>query len=165
MDLERYRNDAKALVRAHRASSDEARARARVVLGERASERFQLSDAQHVIAVENGYRTWAELKSSAPTMLTTALEYMPGDPVTVRVTRRRLVDVSDEGGAVQRAGKPPGWRAVADRLADELVVNVSRSGTVGLPVSRGGPGFDAIVERVAQASLSLYEELLELRDS
>jgi hypothetical protein len=89
---------------------------------------------------------------------------MPGDPVTLRITRRRLVDVSDQGGAVQRAGKPTRWRAVADRLAEELVVNVSRSGTVGLPVSRRGPGFEAIVERVAQASLALYEELLELWD-
>jgi hypothetical protein len=164
VDLERYRKDAKALVRAHRAASDEARARARIVLGERASERFLLSDAQHVIAVENGYRTWAELKGSAPETRVTAHEYLPGDPVALRITRRRLVYVSDEGGAVARAGKPPGWRAVAERLADELVVNIGRSGAVSLPVSRGGPGFDAIVERVAQASLALYEELLELRD-
>jgi hypothetical protein len=165
VDLERYRKDAKALVGAHRASADDACARARIVLGERASERFQLSDAQHVIAVENGYRNWAELKSSAPTVVTTALEYRPGDPVTLRITRRRLVDVSDQGAAVARAGKPPGWRTVADRLAEALVVNVSRSGTVSLPVVRCGPGLDAIVERVAQASLALYEELLELSDS
>ena len=164
MDLERYRKDAKALVRAYRASADGALARARIVLGERANERFQLSDAQHVVAVENGYRSWAELKRSAPTLLTTALEYLPGDPVTLRITHRRLVSVSDQGGAVVRAGRPPGWRTVAERLADELVVNVSRSGTVGLPVSRCGPGFDAIVERVAQASLAFYEELLELGD-
>jgi hypothetical protein len=164
VNLERYRKEAKTLVRAHRASSDDARARARIVLGARAGERFQLSDAQHVIAVESGYRNWAELTSSAPTTLTTAFEYTPGDPVTLRITRRRLVGVSDQGGAVERAGKPPGWRLVADRLANELIVNVSRSGTVGLPVSRRGPGFDAIIERVAQASLVLYEELLELED-
>jgi hypothetical protein len=164
VDLERYRKDAKALVRAHRAASDEARARARIVLGERASERFQLSDAQHVIAVENGYRTWAELKGSAPEARVTAHEYRPGDPVALRITRRRLVYVSDEGGAVARAGKPPGWRAVAERLADELVVNIGRSGAVSLPVSRGGPGFDAIVDRIARASVALFEELLELDD-
>jgi hypothetical protein len=164
VNLERYRNDAKALVRAHRTLDDEARARARVVLGERASERFQLSDAQHVIAIENGYRNWPDLKSSAPTELTTALEYAPGDPVTLRITRRRMIGVSDDGGAVARAGTPPGWREVADRIADALVVNVSRSGTVSLPVSRRGPGYDAIVERIAQASLALYEELLESQD-
>jgi hypothetical protein len=94
--------------------------------------------------------------------LTTPREYLPGDPVTLRITRRRLVYVSDEGGAVERAGRPAGWRDVAERLADELVVNVSRSGTVSLPVSQCGPGFDAIVDRIADASLALYEELLEL---
>ena len=52
---------------------------------------------------------------------------------------------------------------MADRLAEELVVNVSRSGVVSLPVTRGGPGFDAIVERIADASLALYQELLEVQ--
>jgi hypothetical protein len=94
--------------------------------------------------------------------LATAHEYLPGDPVTLRITQRRFVYVSDEGGAGARAGRPPGWREVADRLSDELVVNVSRSGTVSLPVVRRGPGFEAIVERVADASLALYQELLEL---
>jgi hypothetical protein len=74
------------------------------------------------------------------------------------------VYVSDNGSAVARAGKPPGWKEAADRLADELVVNVSRSGVVSLPVSRGGPGFDAIVDRIARASVALFEELLELDD-
>ena len=88
---------------------------------------------------------------------------MPGEPVALRITHGRLVAVSDDGGAVERAGRPPGWRDVADRLAEELVVNVSRSGVVSLPVTRGGPGFDAIVERIADASLALYQELLELQ--
>jgi hypothetical protein len=94
--------------------------------------------------------------------LTTAHEYFPGDPVTLRVTHRRFDYVSDDGGAVERAGRPAGWLAVAERLADELVVNVSRAGAVSLPVVPRGPGFDAVVERVADASLALYEELLEL---
>ena len=33
---------------------------------------------------------------------------------------------------------------------------------VSLPVMPGGPGFDAIVARIGEASLALYEELLEL---
>jgi Ankyrin repeats (many copies) len=96
--------------------------------------------------------------------IATALEYMPGDPVLLRAVRRRHVIVGDEGAAVERAGRPPGWRAVADRLADELIVNISRSGVVWLPISRGGPGYDAIVQRIADASLALYQELLELED-
>jgi hypothetical protein len=164
VDLERYKKDAKALARAHRAGDDIALARARAVLGGRAGERFLLSDAQHVVAVEHGYRTWAELRRSLPETVTTSLEYVPGDPVTLRITHGRFVGVSDDGGAVERAGRPPGWRAVADRLAEELVVNVSRSGVVSLPVVPRGPGLEAIVARITDASLALYQELLELRD-
>jgi hypothetical protein len=47
-------------------------------------------------------------------------------------------------------------------IADELIVNISRNGTVSLPVSRGGPGYDAIVRGIAEASVVLHEELLEL---
>jgi hypothetical protein len=67
VDLERYRKDAKALVRAQGRGDAEASARARAVLGERAEQRFRLSDAQHVVAVEHGYRTWPELKRAAET--------------------------------------------------------------------------------------------------
>src|SRR5216117_2295861 len=65
VDLERYRKDAKALLRAFRSGDAEASARAAGVLGARARERFQLSDAQHVVAVEHGYRTWPDLKRAA----------------------------------------------------------------------------------------------------
>jgi ankyrin repeat protein len=94
--------------------------------------------------------------------LDSGLEYAPGDPVRLHVTVRRFPYISDEGGAVERAGRSEGWRAVADRVAVERVVNVSRSGAVSLPVVAKGPGFDAIARRVAEASLELYEELLEL---
>jgi ankyrin repeat protein len=90
------------------------------------------------------------------------LEYLPGDPVFLRVVRRRSLWIDDQGGAVARAGKPAGWREVAERIAEELIVNISRNGTVSLPVSRRGPGYDAIVRRIAEASVALHEELLEL---
>jgi hypothetical protein len=44
-----------------------------------------------------------------------------------------------------------------------LVVNVTRRGVVTLPVVRVGPGEQAIVSRIAEASRSLYQDLLELR--
>ena len=65
MDLERYRKDAKALVRAARQGDADAIARARSILGSRADDRFQLSDAQHVVAVEHGYRSWPDLREAA----------------------------------------------------------------------------------------------------
>src|ERR1700683_3146341 len=87
----------------------------------------------------------------------------PGDPVRVRVRHREhAITVSDEGAAVERAGAPHGWRHATDRVAAELDVNVSRHGVVSLPVVRVGPGEDAIVRRIAEASLALYQELLEL---
>ncbi len=104
------------------------------------------------------------LASRSDAVLDTGFSYVPGDPVRVHVVHRdRRITVSDEGGAVERAGRPSGWRAAADRIADELVVNITRQGVVTLPVVRVGPGLEAIVRRIAEASLTLYQELLELR--
>jgi hypothetical protein len=95
-----------------------------------------------------------------------SLQYRPLDPVRVRVTRRDdRVTVTDDGAAVARAGRPPGWHEVADRVSDEMVVNVSRSGAVSLPVVRVGPGEAEIVRRIAEASLALYQDLLEITDA
>ena len=92
----------------------------------------------------------------------TRLEYMQGEPVVLRVAQHRFPYIYDDGGAVERTGRPPGWRAVAERLARELDVNISRSGVVSLPVVPAGPGFDAVAERVADASLTLYQAILDL---
>jgi hypothetical protein len=155
VDLERCKKDAKALLRAHRNGDAEALVRAQRVLGDR--ERFQLSDAQHVIAVELGFRTWPEL-TRVERLIETGLEYLPGDPVVLRATQRRHLYIDDQGGAVARAGEPP--RALREQLADELIVNIGRNGTVSLPVMCGN--YDEVVARIADASLALYQELLEL---
>jgi hypothetical protein len=93
----------------------------------------------------------------------TGREYAPGDPVRLRVDFRRYPYVLDDGAAVEKAGRPEGWRTVADRVARDLGVNVSRGGVVSLPVVARGPGFDVVAERIGLASLTLYEELLELK--
>jgi len=93
----------------------------------------------------------------------TGFEYLPGDRVVVRVVRREgRTRISDDGAAVERAGKPTGWRDVAERIDDELIVNISRQGAVWLPLSRRGPDEEAIVRRIGEASLALYQDLLEL---
>jgi len=66
------------------------------------------------------------------------------------VRKERVVDTGLEYG--------PG----APVVADELVVNVSRQGVVSLPVVRVGPQKNEIVGRIGEASLALYQELLEL---
>ncbi len=176
MDLEQCRKDAKRLARAFAAGDRQADARAHGVLGTRASERFRLSDAQHVVAVERGYRSWPEmvraLRAREPEpgeprtdgLTETGLEYRPGEPVLVHVVRRdRRLSVTDGGAAIAQAGAAAGWQAVAERLGRESAVNVSRHGVVSLPVVPVGPGLDAIVQRIADASLAFYQELLELR--
>ncbi len=94
--------------------------------------------------------------------MTTGLEYRPGEPVVLRLVQHRFPYVRDDGAAVEKAGRPTGWRRVAEQIARELVVNVSRNGVVSLPVVPAGPGRAAIVQRIGTASLALYEELLEL---
>jgi hypothetical protein len=97
------------------------------------------------------------------TVIRPGLEYRPGDPVAVRVVRReRRTAVTDDGRALQMVRPAPGWRTRAQRIARDLDVNVSRQGTVSLPVVAVGPGLEAIVQRIAGASLTLYQELLEL---
>ena len=98
------------------------------------------------------------------TEIDTGACYAPGDPVIVRLTHRdRRASVSDNGAAIKRAGSPPGWREVADRIGRELVVNVTRQGVVWLPIVAVGPGEEAIVRRIGEASLAFHQDLLELR--
>ena len=97
------------------------------------------------------------------TVIDAGLEYRPGDPVRVRVVRReRRTSVTDDGAAISKAGRPPRWREAAHRLERELDVNFSHRGLVSLPVVAAGPGVEAIVARIAAASLAFYQELLEL---
>jgi len=96
----------------------------------------------------------------------TGLEYVPGEHVVVRVVQRdRRTRVTDDGAAVERAGRPAGWRDAARAIEDDLVVNVGRSGQVSLPCVPKGPDTDEVVRRIGEASLGLYQDLLELAQS
>jgi hypothetical protein len=59
-NLEYYRKQAKHLQHTYETGDAAAQARVADVLGDRAAERFLLSDAQFVLAQEHGFRTWAE---------------------------------------------------------------------------------------------------------
>lgn len=169
MNLEHCRKDAKRLLRAVGAGDAGALARARAVLGDRVARRFVLTDAQHVVAHERGYRSWPVLarevaepvRTESP--LDTGLEYRPGDPVRVWVQHReRRVSVSDRGEALQRAGGTPGWERASARVLAELDVNITRGGVVWLPVVAAGPSEDDVARRIGRASLIFFQELLEL---
>ena len=168
MNLEHQRKEAKALVRAFRTGRPEAVARAVAALGPRAHERFALSDAQHVVAAEHGYRSWPELRHAAESarherLIDSGLEYRRGEPVRVRVVQRgRRFLFTDDGAAVERAGRTTGWRAAAQRVVDAESLNLSRGGAVFVPSVAGGPSADSLVARVAAASLAVYQEILDL---
>jgi hypothetical protein len=99
----------------------------------------------------------------AETVVDSGFEYRRGDPVRVYVVRRsHRITVTDRAAAYERAGVLVPWRSLADRLERELNVNVSGTGAVWLPVVPAGPGEPTIVERIARASLSFYEDLLDL---
>ena len=113
------------------------------------------SASPHVSAAPSGARGEA--------MIDTGLEYRPGDPVRVRVVRREhRISVTDDGAAIEKAGRPPRWRGAAGRVGEELDVNISQSGVISLPVVPVGPCEPEIVRRIGEASLGLYQELLEL---
>jgi hypothetical protein len=177
LNLEYHRKQAKALLRAFRRKDPDALTRVHETVGERAA--MTLTDAQRVIAVEHGQRSWADFKqviendrsarageggaARAVQIIETDLRYGPDDPVRVRVVHRdQRTTVTDDAAAITRAGRPLGWRDVARRLSDEIVVNISRDGVVSLSVVRVGPCEEKIVTRIAQASLALYQELLDL---
>ncbi len=59
-------------------------------------------------------------------------------------------------------GQPVGWLAIAGQRQRDRDVNITRQGVVWLPVVAAGPGEQALVARIAAASLALYQDLLEL---
>ena len=100
-------------------------------------------------------------------LVETGLEYRPGEPVHVRVVRReRRVSVTDDGRAVLQAGTPPRWREVVERMVErDYELNLSRRGDIRVPVVAAGPGLAPLIRRVGEASLAVYQELLELEPS
>lgn len=176
MNLEHCRKDAKRLLRGVAAGDTDALARAADIVGDRVDERFGLSDAQHVVAGERGYRSWPALvhaasgqRAPAPppepeeSVVNTGWEYRPRDPVRVWIRRREgSVAVSDRGAALRRAGAGAGWRPACARVHAELDVNITRAGVVWLPVVTVGPSESQVVRRIGRASLVFFQELLEL---
>ena len=86
----------------------------------------------------------------------TGLEYVPGDHVLVRVVKRDGRErATDRARAVAKAGRTSVPEEIARRVEREFVVNVSRRGEIFLPGER-------FVHRIGEASLALYQDLLDL---
>jgi hypothetical protein len=170
--LEHYRREAKELVRAYRDGDDTARHRAAAALGRH--ERFVLADAQLVLAREHGSRSWAEFRArleASPldelatqergeVVLDSGLAYGDGEPVRI-LLRKRLhrYTLSDRGRAIEKAGKPPGWREAAELAVEPM--NIDRQGVVFVPTV-AGRHLPRLVERFADASRAVHEAVLVL---
>jgi hypothetical protein len=83
--------------------------------------------------------------------------------VTAR-TREGWVHFSDNARGVDVAGRPAGWLPVAQRVVRDLDLNVNRRGVVFVssPLSRPPAWRRSLERRVADASIAVYEALLEL---
>ena len=79
-------------------------------------------------------------------------------------TREAWVHFSDEARGVEAAGRPAGWLPVAQQVVRDLDLNVNRRGVVFVasPLSRPLAWRRSLERRVADASIAVYEALLEL---
>lgn len=94
-----------------------------------------------------------------------ALEYLPGRPVRVRVrVRGTRVDIDDMGGAIAVCGMPPGWRQAAEGAVAELGWNVRRNGVVFMQAPYGRR-LSWIIDRTAEASAAVCDAVLQLGDT
>ena len=170
--LEHYRREAKELVRAFHAGDEAVRERAAAVAGGR--DRFLLADAQLVVAREHGCRSWAEFRQRIETspldglaalergeiVVDSGLAYADNEPVRILV-RKRLYryTISDRGRAIEKSGRPPGWREAAERAVEPM--NVDRQGTVFVPTV-AGPHLPRLIDRLADASRAVHEAVIVL---
>ena len=183
-ELDNLRRDARTLQRAVAKDDADARERARAALGSRADERFLLSDALHVVAREHGAVSWPALVADArrgpiragldeeadddgvsEIDVETGLHFPDGAPVTIATRRRgRRLMLDDRGEAVRRSGRPRGWLDAAERAVEPSGMNIARrTGAVFVPGwDNGRSGLERLTNRLAQASLDVYEALLEL---
>lgn len=96
-------------------------------------------------------------------IIDTGLAYTENEPVLVAVRRRgRRYDLRDDGRALELAGRPAGWSEAAAAAVEAFDLNLTRSGIVFVPAVEGGIDRDWLARRVAEASLAVYDAVLDL---
>jgi hypothetical protein len=174
-NLEYYREQAEQLHRAFVADESQARLRALDVLGDRIRERFSLNDAEHVLAVEHGFRNWADFHNALDT------HRPPADVRPVfRLDTLGRQDVADfEDRAVQLQtdlanGDNDAVRRVrghlrqyADLPDDQILGNKLSAGDARLVVAReyGYASFPALIEEVQLVRREQVEQCCGLSEA
>lgn len=88
--------------------------------------------------------------------------YVSGESVTIEIRKRgHRYDLHDDGRAARLAGKPRGWREVAERVVAREGFNVNRSGVVFVPAVEGRD-LGLLAVRLAETSYAVFAELVEL---
>ena len=108
--------------------------------------------------------TLAELTAEehGEVVLDSGLRYGDGEPVEVLIRKRlHRYTLSDRGRAIEKAGRPPGWREASERAVEPM--NVDRQGVVFVPFVAGRDIADLVV-RLADASRAVHEAVLVLVD-
>jgi hypothetical protein len=99
------------------------------------------------------------------TVVDAGVVYRHGAPVIIRVRRRgRRYDISDDGGALRLAGRPPGWLERAERVVAAEGFNINRHGVVSVPAV-AGRDIALLTVRLADASRGVYLALLDLEEA
>jgi hypothetical protein len=183
--LDHYRGEARTLLRAHLVGDLTARDRAHRVIRNRG--RFVLADAQYVIAREHGFRSWSEFRraieapreeprlaavraqldraraawgETAEAVLDPGLTFGDGEALHVAVRKRlHRYDISDDGLAVEKAGRPAGWLEIAREVVQPM--NVNRNGNVFVQAVEGRD-LAPLVVALADAAMAVHEALLDL---
>jgi hypothetical protein len=164
-NLEYYRKQAKHLQRAYTTSDAAAQARVADVLGDRAAERFLLSDAQFVLAQEHGFQTWAEFRAhiqSQSTIGDRPVSRMsgigPGTYASLADTLLTELRRNDPGGLQRLRAYVPRHAAATDASAAEL-----RDAQLIIARELGFPTWRELVSGAEKSKRDLDERLEKQR--
>jgi ankyrin repeat protein len=164
-NLEYYRKQAKHLQRAYTTSDAAAQARVADVLGDRAAERFLLSDAQFVLAQEHGFQTWAEFRAhiqSQSTIGDRPVSRMsgigPGTYASLADTLLTDLRRNDPGGLHRLRAYVPRHAAATDASAAEL-----RDAQLIIARELGFPTWRELVSGAEKSKRDLDERLEKQR--
>jgi hypothetical protein len=165
LNLEYYRKQAKHLQHSYETGDAVDRARVADVLGDRAAERFLLSDAQFVLAQEHGFRTWAEFRAHVQSQRTTGDRPVSGRTLIGSSTYASLADAlltdlrRNDPGALQRLrAYVPRRAAATDGSAAEL-----RDARLIIARELGSPTWRELVSGAEQSRRDLDERQEKFR--
>ena len=125
-NLQYYRKQAKRLQHTYETGDAAAQGRVADVIGDRATERFVLSDAQFVVAQEHGFRNWAELRAHIQNGSTTedrpVSRLLVGSSLYASLADALLTDLrrNDPGALRRLRAYVPRHSATTDASAAEL---------------------------------------------